>query len=146
MSTPVSELLAHKGCAVFTIHASAAVFEAVREMNRRKIGALLVVNPNGTLAGIFSERDILTRVIDSGRNPMETPLGEVMTRNLVTIAPETSIDQAMDLMTHRRCRHLPVVTDGRLRGLISIGDIMRWLVHQHQSEAEALRSYINGFA
>ncbi len=94
--------------------------------------------------GMFTERDVLTRIVAAGRNPQATRVSEVMTASVVTIAPTTTVEQVMETFTSKRCRHLPVLADGHLQGLISIGDVSRWLVDSHRAEAEQLRQYIAG--
>ncbi len=144
MSTPIGLLLSHKGSAVYSVVATATVAEAVRVMNSYKIGAVLVIHA-GKLAGIFTERDVLMRVVAAGRMPHMTVVDDVMTRRPATISPHASMEEAMELFTMRRCRHLPVVEEGEeLVGVISIGDVTRWLVEEHRHEANHLRQYIEG--
>lgn len=143
MNTPISALLERKGGVVHAVSPSASVADAVSEMNRRRIGAILVVDADW-LAGIFTERDILRRVIGAGLDPRRARVSEVMTSEVLTIGPDATVEDVMALFTEKRCRHLPVVSEGRLIGLISIGDISRWLVDLHRSEAEHLRAYIAG--
>lgn len=143
MNTPVASLLERKGSAVQTVAPSDTVADAVRVMNQRKIGSVLVVD-GGRLVGIFTERDVLSRVVAAGIDPRATRVTVVMTSRLETIGPEMTIGDVMGIFTHKRCRHLPVVADGELLGLISIGDVSRWLADTHRAEAEQLRQYIAG--
>ncbi len=144
MSTPIGLLLSHKGSAVYSVAATATVAEAVRVMNGYKIGAVLVMRA-GKLAGIFTERDVLMRVVAAGRMPHMTTVEDVMTRRPATISPHATMEEAMELFTLRRCRHLPVIDEGEeLVGLISIGDVTRWMVEEHRTEANHLRHYIEG--
>jgi CBS domain-containing protein len=143
MNTPVAVLLSRKGSAVQTVPSSDTVAGAVRVMNEKKIGSVLVVE-GGRLVGIFTERDVLSRVVADGLDPRTTPVTAVMTSRLVTITPEMTLGDVMGIFTHKRCRHLPVVADGELLGLISIGDVSRWLTDTHRAEAEHLRQYISG--
>jgi len=143
MSASVSILLDRKGSAVHTLPPSATVFDAVQSMNKAHVSSILVVD-NGRLSGIFTERDVLRRVVGSALDPKATPLSSVMTAGLTTITPTTSIDEAHAIFTSRRCRHLPVLDNGRLVGLISVGDISRWLSDVNRAEAESLKSYISG--
>jgi CBS domain-containing protein len=143
MNTPVSVLLARKGHSVQTIASSATVADAVRVMNEKRIGSILVME-QGLLAGIFTERDVLTRIVGAGRDPMRTVVAEVMSAHPHTITPMTTTAEAMAIFTNERCRHLPVLGEGRLEGLISIGDVSRWLTDSHRNEAEQLRQYITG--
>ena len=143
MDHPVRDILDHKGTAVETTTAATSVAEAVRAMNRAHIGCLVVVDGNRPV-GIFTERDVLTRVVDAGLDPGATPVSQVMTRDLVAIRPETQVRQAMAVMTEKRCRHLPVVDGGRLAGMVSIGDVTRWNVRDQRHTIEDLVSYITG--
>ena len=112
-------------------------------MNHHKIGAVLVMN-GSSLAGIFTERDVLSRVVGGGRDPSTTPVTSVMTADVLTITPETTVDEVMDIFRDKRCRHLPVMNGGHLQGLISIGDVSAWIANMHRAEAETLRQYIAG--
>ncbi|HEY0944468.1 MAG TPA: CBS domain-containing protein [Opitutaceae bacterium] len=143
MKTPVGMLLSQKGSILFSVAPSVSVADAVRVMNEHKIGSIVVLDGK-RLVGIFTERDVLTRVVAAGRIPQVTRVNDVMTGNVITITPETTIEAVMELFTHKRCRHLPVLDGGVLVGLISIGDVMRWLIEAHRSEAESLRHYISG--
>jgi CBS domain-containing protein len=143
MNVPISALLQRKGSAVHGIAPSLSIYDAVAEMNRLRIGAIVILE-NGQLAGIFTERDVLRRVLGAGVDPKAVRVSEVMTRNVITIGPETMVEEVAALFTEKRCRHLPVVSDGKLVGLISIGDISRWVADHHRAEAEHLRNYIAG--
>lgn len=143
MNTSISTLLEGKGRAVCTVSSKVTVAEAVAEMNRHKIGSIVVMHDT-TLAGIFTERDVLTRVVAGNLDPKTTPITTVMSGNVLTIAPTATVQQVMDIFAERRCRHLPVVEAGQLRGLISIGDVSRWVANAHRAEAESLRQYIAG--
>jgi CBS domain-containing protein len=143
MNTSISTLLASKGGALRTVPSTVTVAEAVQEMNRHKIGAILVMN-EAALTGIFTERDVLTRVVAGSLDPKTTPITAVMTANVLTVAPTATVQQVMDIFAERHCRHLPVIDAGRLTGLISIGDVSRWVANAHRAEAESLRQYISG--
>lgn len=145
MNTPIALLLSRKGSSVYTVPALATVADAVRIMNLHKVGSV-VVTQSGQLAGIFTERDVLTRVVAAGRAPDATSVADVMTHNPVTISPHASVEDVMTLITERRCRHIPVLEEGtrNLLGMISIGDVLRWLVESHRAEADHLRHYIHG--
>jgi CBS domain-containing protein len=143
MNASVSMLLERKGSAVHTLVPSASVAEAVQLMNRSKISSILIVE-QGRLAGIFTERDVLRRVVGENLDPKTTPLSTVMSAGVRTITPATSIEEALGIFTTRGCRHLPVLDGARLTGLISVGDISRWLAEVNQAEAEHLKNYING--
>ena len=122
---------------------SITVAEAVADMVHHHVGAVLVVD-EGRLSGIFTERDVLQRVVGAGLDPKSARVAEVMTKELVTLTPSSTVEQAMEIFTDRRCRHLPVLEDGRIIGVISIGDVTRWTVDSHRAEAEHLKNYISG--
>ncbi len=143
MEHQVKALLKHKGSEVHTISPGASVVEAVRKMNERKIGALLVVEEDKPV-GMFTERDILARVIDSGKDPSVTKIEEVMSREVVAIHPEATVEVAMAVMTGRRCRHLPVLEGEEIVGLVSIGDLIRWVSRRQANDIEDLVAYITG--
>lgn len=143
MNDPVRAILDQKGTAVETTNPEATVSDAVRAMNRARIGCLVVLDGDRPV-GIFTERDVLTRVVDAGLDPTTTPVARVMTRDLVAIRPETQVPQAMAIMTEKRCRHLPVLDGGQLAGMVSIGDVTRWNVRDQRHTIEDLVSYITG--
>ena len=143
MNTPVAMLLSRKGSAVQAVTPSDTVTDAVRVMNDKKIGSVLVLEDN-RLAGIFTERDVLLRVVAAGLDPRTVRVRDVMTCELETVAPHTTLGEVMVIFTQKRCRHLPVLVDGELQGLVSIGDVSRWLADAHRTEAEQLRQYIAG--
>jgi CBS domain-containing protein len=137
----LSEILAEKGSEVFEIEAGASVFEAVERMVELNVGALLVTE-DGDVAGIVTERDYLRRVTLEGRTDRETEVREIMSSPLVVVTPETTVDECMAMMTDRRIRHLPVVDDERLVGMISIGDLVKFKSRQQSFEIKHLTSYI----
>lgn len=143
MNISIATLLERKGGALHTVPSSVTVFEAVQEMNRHRVGSVLVMN--GTkLAGIFTERDVLSRVVAAQLDPQTTPVTRVMTADVITVLRTTTVQQVMEIFTEKRCRHLPVMDAGKLVGLISIGDVSRWMADSHRAEAESLRQYISG--
>ncbi|TVP77253.1 MAG: CBS domain-containing protein [Puniceicoccaceae bacterium] len=139
----VSILLNEKSKSVFCIAAESTVAVAVAEMNRHRIGSIMVMSGD-TTCGIFTERDVLTRIVSTGRDAQSTLVREVMTKDFQSIRAETSVEDAMQLMTDRRVRHLPVLDAGKLVGMISIGDVTRWLLKVNEMEAENLRRYVFG--
>lgn len=143
MNIPVAALLERKGHALHTIGSAVSVSDAVAEMNRHRVGAILVVD-GAKLAGIFTERDVLRRVVGAGLDPRRVSIAEVMTAEVLTIGPEATLEETSTIFTEKRCRHLPVLEAGRLVGLISIGDITRWMSDSHRHEAEHLKNYIAG--
>ena len=143
MDVPISALLQRKGPAVHSIAPHLSIFEAVAEMNRLRIGSIVILD-TGRLIGIFTERDVLRRVVGAGVDPKAVRVTEVMTRDVLTISPEATVEEVAALFTEKRCRHLPVVSNDSLIGLISIGDISRWVADHHRAEAEHLKNYISG--
>jgi CBS domain-containing protein len=143
MNTSITTILAGKSRALHAVPTSVTVLEAVQKMNQHKVGAVLVMN-GGKLAGIFTERDVMTRVIAANCDPKTTPIAQVMSADVLTIPPATTVQQVMDIFADKRCRHLPVVQGDELVGLISIGDVSRWVANAHRAEAESLRQYIAG--
>lgn len=143
MNVPISVLVQRKGSVVHSVPPSLSIFDAVAEMNRLRIGAIVILD-GGQLAGIFTERDALQRVIGAGVDPKAVKVADVMTRHVITVAPEATVEEVAAMFTEKRCRHLPVVSGGSLQGLISIGDISRWVADHHRAEAEHLKNYISG--
>lgn len=143
MKVSISTLLAQKGAQLFFVPATATVAEAVKEMNSHRVGCVVIMDGDAPV-GIFTERDVLQRVVDAGVPPAETPITDVMTQPIETVPADMSIDDAMVTITERRHRHLPIMDEGKLIGLISIGDITRWLVAAHKNENENLWHYITG--
>lgn len=123
-----------------------SVSDAVAEMNRNRVGSVLVLE-GGRLVGIFTERDVLRRVVGAGVDPQRALVADVMTAGVITIPPTATIEETMVIFTEKRCRHLPVLDQGRLVGTISIGDVTRWMADEHRAEAEHLKNYItSGFS
>ena len=118
------QMLKEKGDTVYTVEPDATVLVAAQKMNEHHVGSL-VVTKDGRLAGIFTERDILRRVVGEGRDPEKTTVGEVMTTAVACAAPETTLDEMKHVMREKRIRHLPVVVDGQVIGMVSIGDLNR---------------------
>lgn len=143
MNTSISVLLEHKGRGAVSVPPTMTVTQAAEEMRRRKVGSVLVLD-GGRLAGIFTERDVLWRVVAAGLDPKTTLLDKVMTRDPITIEPTTAIQHVMNVFTEKRFRHMPVLEGGRLMGLISIGDVLRWAAVAHRQESEQLKQYITG--
>jgi CBS domain-containing protein len=141
MEAKVSTIVDAKGWKARTVDAAVSVREAVVVMNQERIGSVVVVD-GARLIGIFTERDVLTRVVAAARDPGTVRVGEVMTRTLVVIDRETTVRQAMSLMTAKRCRHLPVLAAGKLVGMISIGDLMQWMIRDKEREIDDLNDYI----
>jgi CBS domain-containing protein len=141
MKDCVRRLLEEKPKALETVTPHTTVRQGIERMNARKIGSLLVMNGD-RLVGIFTERDVLTRVVPRRLDCEHTPIGEVMTREVVTIHPQRTVEEAMMVMTDTRHRHLPVMEGDRVVGLISIGDLTRWTVRDQQRTIEDLIDYV----
>ena len=140
----VAKILAEKGGGVIRIDGDATVLEAVQAMVEANVGALLVTGSNvNDVEGIFTERDYLRRVAVQGLGERETPVRAVMTTPVVVITPETEVEEAMALMTDRRIRHVPVVSDEKLVGMISIGDLVRLQSEQQSFQIRYLTEYIS---
>ena len=141
MST-VSEILDEKGREVFKIEESASVFEAIKRMVEHNVGALLVTADDGEITGIVTERDYLRRVALEGRTEKDTAVREIMSSPLVYVQPDTTIEECMAVMTDRRIRHAPVVEDGDVVGLVSIGDVVKFQSKQQSFQIQYLTEYI----
>ena len=143
MQKTVEMIIEGKGREVFSIEATASVYEALESIADKNVGALVVMQ-EGSLVGILSERDYARKVILLSRGSKETLVSEIMTRDPVTVSSEGSVAECMQLMTERRIRHLPVIDDGSLAGLISIGDVVRAVIEEQEFLIHQLESYITG--
>jgi CBS domain-containing protein len=144
MKNTLEAVLANKGPAIHYVVPEAKVIAAVRTMNQERIGAVLVC-VSGEMVGIFTERDVLCRVVDEGRDPTATKVVEVMTSEVVAVRPTTLVEEAMAVITEKRIRHLPVVdNDGLLRGLVSSGDLTGWASRNQEVHITDLVNYITG--
>jgi len=139
----VQSILSRKGQQVVSISAGESVLAAASLMNQRAIGSLLVLEGERVI-GIFTERDVLRRVVVTGRDPASTKVSEVMTTPVATCRPVTTLAECKAFMTEKRFRHLPVVEGQRLLGIVTIGDLMAFEVGEHESTIEYLNSYIFG--
>jgi CBS domain-containing protein len=133
-------ILARKGSAVWSISPDATVFEAIRLMADKNVGALPVVD-NSRLIGVISERDYTRKVILKGLSSKDTPVRDIMTREVLTASPSDSIADCMRVMTEKRVRHLPVLEGTKMIGIVSIGDVMKWVI---SAQAEAIERYVTG--
>jgi len=140
--TSVRQLLDRKGRQVFSIAPGTAVLDAIRTMAERHVGALLVMEGE-KLSGIVSERDYARKVILMGRSSADTPVRDIMTAAVITVQPETPVEKCMQIMTERRVRHLPVIENGRVVGMVSIGDLVKAVIAEQQQQIEQLESYIH---
>ncbi|RZV39219.1 MAG: CBS domain-containing protein [Chromatiales bacterium] len=139
----VKHLLDSKGREIISIVQDASVFDAIKLMADRSIGSLLVMDGD-VLRGIVTERDYARKVIIKGRASETTPVADIMTTDLVTASPDQTVNDCMSLMSGRRIRHLPVIADGKVAGIISIGDLVQAIIADQQEEIEQLEQYISG--
>lgn len=140
----VRSILADKGNTVVTVRSDTPVREAVRRLKAANVGALVVSDDGATVAGILSERDIVRALVDHDNDLPDLKVGSLMTREVSTCRPEDRIKDLMGVMTRGRFRHLPVLQDGRLVGIVSIGDIVKRRVDELENETTHLREYIIG--
>ena len=140
---PVECILKHKGSQVHSIPPEVTVYEALEKMADENIGALVVMNGND-LVGVFSERDYVRKVILKGRSSREMRVNEIMSSPVVTVNPRTTIDDCMHRMTDKRCRHLPVVEGEKVVGVVSIGDLVNWIIKAQDFTIHQLEDYISG--
>lgn len=138
----VNGVLEGKGSDVATIGPNQTLLNAAAELGKRRIGALVVVSPDGSVVGIISERDIVAAIAKGGASTLERNVSEVMSVDVITCTPTDSMEQLMSAMTEQRIRHLPVVDQGALVGIVSIGDVVKRRVAEIQDEAKALGDYI----
>jgi CBS domain-containing protein len=138
----VASILAQKGREVATIAAEVSIADAVAELAARKIGALVIVDSQIQVKGIISERDVVRAIGQRGPAILGEPIATIMTREVIACSENETINQVMSRMTDGRFRHLPVVTDGRLAGIISIGDVVKARIEEVEREAEEMRAYI----
>lgn len=138
----VARILAGKGRDVISIDPQSTLAEAARMLNQHRIGAVVVMDPAEVLVGILSERDVVRAVAEGGAEALRQPVSSRMTEKVVTCRADAGIDDLMTLMTERKFRHVPVVEDGRLRGIVSIGDIVKYRLAEIETEHRALKDYI----
>jgi CBS domain-containing protein len=143
LDEPVMSLLRLKGPGVWSISPDSTVYEAIEQMAEKRIGALVVLH-EGTLEGIISERDYARKVILKGKHSQETRVREIMTAPVLSVRPEDSVSECMRLMTAERVRHLPVLDGARVVGMLSIGDLVNWIIGSHEATIHQLQSYITG--
>lgn len=142
-SDSIGALLRDKAPAIHSIPTTATVLEAITLMAGRNIGALPVMR-GGQLAGMFTERDYTRKVVLMGRTSRDTQVGEIMTHDPITVGRDTTVNECMEIMTEERVRHLPVVEDGELIGILSIGDLVKWIISAQTATIEHLTRYVFG--
>ncbi|MFB2566448.1 CBS domain-containing protein [Rhizobium sp. IMFF44] len=144
MSVSVKAILEAKGRDVVTTGGNTTVAEAAKILNENRIGAIVVVGPGGKISGIFTERDVVNAVAKQGQECLDKPIVSMMTAKVHRCKEDTTTDELMELMTMRRFRHVPVEEKGKLSGIISIGDVVKWRIREIELEAEQIKAYIAG--
>jgi CBS domain-containing protein len=139
----ISEILNHKGNQVWSISPNETVFDAIELMAEKNIGALLVIDSN-RLVGILTERDYTRKVALKGKSSKQTAVREILTGNPVHVTPDHTIEDCMRLMTEHRVRHLPILEADRILGVVSIGDLVNWIITAQSSTIHQLQTYISG--
>jgi CBS domain-containing protein len=142
-SIPISALLYHKGSTVWHVSPEATVFDAIQLMADKNIGALPVMS-GGRLAGMFTERDYTRKVALAGKTSKQTSVKEILSPDVITVAPDESVEECMRLMTEHRIRHLPVLQNDEVVGIISIGDLVNWIISMQDAAIAQMESYIGG--
>ena len=143
MHQTIDNLLADRRGAIHTVDVTATAAQAVRTMNEARVGAVIVTD-GGRLAGIFTERDVLRRLVESHRSADDTPVREVMTSEVVVLSPQDTVAHAMELVNTRNCRHLPVLDGDALLGMVSVRDLIGAIVSGQESRISELTDYIYG--
>ncbi len=139
----ISAVLALKGVQAWSIHPGASVYSALEVMAQKNVGALLVIEEE-QLTGILSERDYARKLILHGKSSKETRVHEVMSSPVTTVTPEHRVDECLQIMTQKHLRHLPVIEGGKLKGVVSIGDLVNWIISAQAATIQHLESYIAG--
>jgi CBS domain-containing protein len=143
MQDTISLVLRSKGSQVFSVEPEDSVHQAVEQMAEKKVGALMVIS-GGKVKGVLSERDCARKVVLTGRSPKETQVHEIMTSEVISASPNDTVDECMHVMTDHRIRHLPVVEDERVVGMLSIGDLVKWIISTQEATIDSLHNYIAG--
>jgi len=138
----VNDILKNKVHYIFSVEPGITVYEAVREMGEKNIGALLVME-DGQLKGILSERDYARKVVLKGRKSRETPVSDIMTEKVITVSPTDSVEHCMSTMSEKKIRHLPVTDNNKVVGIISIGDVVTAIIRMQQETIDHLKNYIS---
>ena len=142
-SGTVSALLHHKGSAIWSVTPETTIFEAIKIMADKNIGALLLMSGD-RLAGVFTERDYTRKVALQGKTSRDTPVREVVSTEVISVSPNHSVEECMKLMTEHRVRHLPVVEGDKVVGLVSIGDLVNWIISTQSAHIDQMEQYISG--
>lgn len=140
----ISEILSHKGNLVWTVSPDMMVFDAIQMMADKNIGALLVTEAE-KLVGIMTERDYTRKVALKGKSSKQTAVREIISGEVIRVQPDNTVEECMRLMTEHRIRHLPVLEAGKIVGVISIGDLVNWIISAQSSTIHQLQTYISGY-
>jgi CBS domain-containing protein len=140
----IQDLLASKGSEVWSLGPAHSVYQAIELMALKGVGALVVLSDAGQLVGIISERDYARKVILQGKSSKDTMVSEIMTREVIYVDPENRVEECMALMTAKRVRHLPVLQDEKLVGMVSVGDLVKSILDQQSTTIDQLERYIRG--
>jgi CBS domain-containing protein len=143
---PIRSLLHHKPSSLWTISPETTVFDAIRLMAEKNIGALPVISAAGQIAGVFTERDYTRKVALQGKSSKETRVSEIISPEIVTVSSDDTVEECMRLMTEKRVRHLPVMDGQKPVGIISIGDLVNWIISTQDAAIEQMERYISGVA
>jgi CBS domain-containing protein len=143
LATTINDVLKRKSGQVWSTRPDASVYQAIEIMADKQVGALLVMEQD-ELVGIISERDYARKIILKGRSSKETPVVEIMTSPVITVSPRHSVGDCMRIITENRVRHLPVLESGAVTGMISIGDLVNWIITEQQETIRHLEAYISG--
>jgi CBS domain-containing protein len=144
-SYPISSILHQKSSALWSVAPQTTVFDAIKLMAEKNIGAVLVIS-GGKLTGVLTERDYTRKVALEGKTSKKTQVWEIMPRDIISVAPGDSVEDCMKLMTEKRVRHLPVLEGGSVVGIISIGDLVNWIISAQNATIEQMEQYIAGGA
>ena len=139
----VNQILSEKGADVYSIISTISVYDALKVLGEKNVGAVLVIE-EGILKGVLSERDYARKIVLKNKASNDTVVSEIMETHLITVGPTDSLDYCMELMSSKRIRHLPVVEEGRVLGVISIGDVVKSIIEVQKETIQHLDSYING--
>jgi CBS domain-containing protein len=142
-SVPISTLLHHKGAALWSITPEATVFDAIKLMAEKNIGSLLVMSGD-RLVGVFTERDYTRKIALQGKTSKATRVQEILATGFVSVTPQQTVEECMKLMTEQRVRHLPVLEEGKVTGIVSIGDLVNWTISAQDAAIDQMQQYIAG--
>jgi CBS domain-containing protein len=143
-NAPISELIQSKGSNVWTVAPDTMVYDAIQMMAEKNVGALVVAE-GGKMVGMISERDYTRKIVIKGKSSKTTPVGDILSEKVVQVTPETTVQECLHLMTQSRIRHLPVLQEEKLAGIISIGDLVNWVIQAQSTTIQQLETYISGY-